>query len=183
MIHVARRVLGAFVVLAIVAGATLALSSRPRLDSDRSAVERNWRAVKGGLGGRYDLVDALARRIGAAGGPSNPIVGQVDTAFSRWRALDDNAPVATAITVANTLEGLARRLAATVAGSPILQGDASVTSALQQVKDSRIPAAGVDALNTAIAKYEKDRGGPVRRLAAGPLGFDAIPRLTPATGL
>ena len=52
MIHVARRVLGAFVVLAIVAGATLALSSRPRLESDRSAVERNWHAVKGGLDDR-----------------------------------------------------------------------------------------------------------------------------------
>ena len=182
MIHVARRVLGAFVVLAIVAGATLALSSRPRLDSDRSAVERNWRAVKGELDGRYRPVDALARRIGAAGGPSNPIVGQVDTAFARWSALDDNAPVATAITTANTLEGLARRLAATVEGSPILKGDASVTAALQQVQDARIPA-GVDALNAAIARYEKDRGGPVRRLAAGPLGFDAIPRLTPATGL
>ena len=66
MIHVARRVLGALVVLAIVAGATLALSSRPRLSSDRRAVERNGLAVRGGLDARYKLVDALARDVAAA---------------------------------------------------------------------------------------------------------------------
>jgi hypothetical protein len=182
MIHVARRVVGAFVVLAIVAGATLALSSRPRLESDRSAVERNWRAIKGELGDRYELVDALARKIAAAGGPPNPIVDQVDTAFSRWSALDAGAPVASSITIANTLEGLARRLDATVKDSAILKDDASVTAALQQVAEASIPAR-VDELNRAVARYEKDRGGPVRRLVAGPLGFDAIPRLVPATGL
>ena len=47
---------------------------------------------------------------------------------------------------------------------------------------SAIPTAGVSALNDAVSKYEKDRGGPVRRLVAGPLGFDTIPRLTLATG-
>lgn len=182
MIHVARRVLGAFVVLAIVAGATLALSSRPRLESDRSAVERNWSAVKSGLDHRYELVDALARKIDAAGGPANPIVEQVDTTFSRWRTLEANAPVASAITIANTLEGLARRLDATVKGSAILKVDESVTDALQQVAANRVPTR-VDDLNDAVDRYEKDRGGPLRRLIAGPLGFDAIPRLAPANGI
>ena len=182
MIHVARRVLGAFVVLAIVAGATLALSSRPRLESDRSAVERNWRAVRSSLDDRYQLVDALAKKIAAAGGPSNPIVDQVDTAYTRWRALGRDAPVASDITVANTLEGLARRLDATVKGSAILKADASVTAALQQVAGARVPAR-VDDLNRAVDRYEKDRGGPLRRLVAGPLGFDAIPRLAPANGI
>jgi hypothetical protein len=35
----------------------------------------------------------------------------------------------------------------------------------------------VAALNESIARYEKDRGGPLLRLVAGPLGYDAIPRL------
>ena len=63
MVHVVRRLLGAFLVLAIVAGATLALSSRPRLQSDRNAVERDWRTVQPGLSARYSRVDALARAI------------------------------------------------------------------------------------------------------------------------
>jgi hypothetical protein len=181
MIHVARRLLGAFVVLAIVAGATLALSSRPRLESDRSAVERSWYAVQGDLGNRYARVDALATAVDAAGGPPNPVVAQVHTAFSSWKALGSNPRVASAITVANTLEGLARRLEATVNGSAILKSDPKVTAALRNVKAAPIPA-GVTALDNAVARYEKDRGGPLRRLVAGPLGFEAIPELVPGTG-
>jgi hypothetical protein len=181
MIHVARRVLGAFVVLAIVAGATLALSSRPRLETDRSAVERNWRAVEGGLDARYKLVAALAREIKASGGPPNPIVEQVGTAYSTWNRLTPDGPVAPAITTANTLEGLARRLEAIVKGSPVLRSDSNVTAALRKVTDAHIPPA-VTPLNDAVVRYEKDRGGPLRRLVAGPLGFDAIPRLALATG-
>jgi hypothetical protein len=181
MIHVARRVLGALVVLAIVAGATLALSSRPRLNSDRDAVERNWLAVRGGLGARYNLVEALARDINAAGGPPNPIVEQVHTAYADWSALDADAPVAPAITAANALEGLARRLDATVNGSPILKSDKTVAAALRAVTQSPIPEQ-VTPLDEAVARYEKDRGGPLRRIVAGPMGFDAIPRLALAAG-
>jgi len=181
MIHVARRVLGALVVLAIVAGATLALSSRPRLSSDRRAVERSWLAVRNGLDARYKLVDALARDVNAAGGPPNPIVDQVHTAFTAWTALGADGPVASEITAANTLEGLARRLEATVKGSPILKSDKTVTTALQRVTSATIPRE-ITPLDEAVARYEKDRGGPLRRLVAGPMGFDAIPRLALAAG-
>jgi hypothetical protein len=176
MMHVARRVLGAIVVLAIVAGATLALSSRPRLETDRNAVERSWLAIRTPLGTRYRLVSTLARAVGAAGGPANPLVEEVNTVYASWRDLPAGAPVHAAIGTANTLEGLARRLTATVTGSPILKVDPAVAAALRNVTASVVPA-GVTKLNAAVARYEKDRGGPLRRLVAGPLGFDAIPRL------
>ena len=67
-------------------------------------------------------------------------------------------------------------------GSTILQGDTTVTAALHAVTVGEIPTTAISGLNDAIFKYEKDRGGPVRRLVAGPLGFDAIPQLTLATG-
>ncbi|HEY5013758.1 MAG TPA: hypothetical protein VIK61_13790 [Acidimicrobiia bacterium] len=181
MIHVARRLLGAFVVLAIVAGATLALSSRPRLKTDRTAVERNWQVVRPKLDSRYRLVNALAHSIDATGGPANPIVEEVGTAFASWNALTPTSSVARSITTANTLEGLARRLAATVTGSPLLAADPNVTAALRAVTDFPIPT-GVTPLDDAISRYEKDRGGPLRRLVAGPLGFSAIPGLALATG-
>jgi hypothetical protein len=181
MIHVARRVLGAVVVLAIVAGATLALSSRPRLNSDRRAVERSWLAVRDGLGARYKLVDTLAREINAVGGPANPLVEQVRTAYSDWTALRPDAPVASAISTANTLEGLARRLEATVKASPILKVEKKVTDALREVTEAPIPPQ-ITPLDEAVARYEKDRGGPLRRLVAGPMGFDPIPRLALAAG-
>jgi hypothetical protein len=180
MVHVARRLLGAFVVLAIVAGATLALGSRPRLERDRSAVERDWRAIRPALDQRYRLVAALADEIDGAGGPANPLVKGVDDTYATWHKQSDT-PVADSIATANTLEGLSRRLGVTVTGSPILRGDHTVTDALHAVTDSRIPT-GVTTLEDAIAKYEKDRGGALRRLVAGPLGYDAIPRLALATG-
>jgi hypothetical protein len=173
--------LGAFLVLAIVAGATLALSSRPRLGTDRKAVEREWLRVQPGLNLRYGRVEALARAIAAAGGPANPIVDEVETEYATWKALKPNAAVGDAIAVANTLEGLARRLDATVLGSPLLKADRTVATALRQMNDSTIPPE-VTPLNDAVARYEKDRGGPVRRLVAGPLGYSAIPRLALATG-
>jgi hypothetical protein len=181
MVHVARRLLGAVVVLAIVAGATLALTSRPRLSSDRSAVEREWRAARPGLDARYRLADALARDIDAAGGPANPLVTQVDDAYSTWRAQGGKAAVADEIATANTLEGLSRRLAVTVTRSTLLHGDHTVTAALTAMNAAPIPQA-VTALEDAIAKYEKDRGGALRRLVAGPLGYHAIPRLDLASG-
>jgi hypothetical protein len=182
MVHVARRLLGAFVVLAIVAGATLALSSRPRLQTDRRAVERDWSAVRPGLNTRYALVNDLAGTIDAADGPPNPIVQEVSDAYAHWKSVAGEPPVATAISAANDLEGLARRLEVTVKGSPILDGDKTVTDALHAVTVSQIPATAISALNDAVSKYEKDRGGALRRLIAGPLGFDAIPRLALATG-
>jgi hypothetical protein len=181
MVHVARRLLGAVVVLAIVAGATLALTSRPRLSSDRSAVERDWSKVRPGLDARYHLVDTLARDIDAAGGPANPLVAQVNTAYSTWHAQASNTAVADAIATANTLEGLSRRLAITVTRSTLLQGDRTVTTALSAMNAIAIPTA-ITPLEDAIAKYEKDRGGALRRLVAGPLGYHAIPRFDLATG-
>src|SRR6266849_4116986 len=100
MVHVARRLLGAFLVLAIVAGATLALSSRPRLETDRGAVERDWSAVRTGLDARYRLVEAFAGAVAASGGPPNAIVEQVASAFARWSSFTSDTPVATAITTA-----------------------------------------------------------------------------------
>jgi hypothetical protein len=179
MIHVARRVLGAVVVLVIVAGATLALSSRPRLNSDRDDIEQQWHAVKGALAKRYALVDKLALAVDGAGGPANPLVDLTRTTVKRWTALGTDTSVATAIATSNTLEGLARRLQTTIAASPILHADPVVTATLRNVTSQPLPS-GVASLNAAVARYEKDRGGPVRRLAAGPLGFDAIPRFSPA---
>src|SRR5438270_1010575 len=124
MVHVARRMFGALVVLVIVAGATLALSSRPRLETDRNAVEHAWQAVTPGLGARYTRAEALATAIGAAGGPSDPLVGQVHTAYRKWTEMTSGTPVADAITNANLLEGYTRRLLATASGSLLLKGDA-----------------------------------------------------------
>jgi hypothetical protein len=181
MVHVARRLLGAFVVLAIVAGATLALSSRPHLESDRRAVERDWPAVRSGLDVRYRRVDALASAIDAAGGPTNPIVADVHSAFSTWTAAESASPVASAIAAANRLEGLARRLDITVTFSVLLKTDTAVLAARGAIVEAQIPTE-VTPLNDSISKYEKDRGGPLRRLVAGPLGFRAIPRLALADG-
>ena len=182
MVHVVRRLLGAFLVLAIVAGATLALSSRPRLQTDRSAVERDWRAVRPGLNARYELVDGLAVAVGAAGGPPNPIVADVAATYADWRSVSTVNPVATAISTANRLEGFARRLSVTVTESPLLKADAAVSAALHALEVNQVPAAGVSHLDDDVSKYEKDRGGPLRRLVAGPLGYEAIPRLALGTG-
>ena len=181
MVHVARRLLGAFVVLAVVAGATLALSSRPRLQTDRRAVERDWSAVRSGLNVRYGLVDGLAKAIGAANGPPNPIVADVAATYADWKSVSAVNPVATAISTANRLEGFARRLSVTVTDSALLKADRAVSAALHALQVDQVPP-GVSRLNDDVSKYEKDRGGALRRVVDGPLGFDAIPRLALGTG-
>jgi hypothetical protein len=56
-----------------------------------------------------------------------------------------------------------------------------LTAALRDVTEAPIPPQ-VTPLNDAIASYQKARGGPVRRLVAGPMGFEAIPRVALAAG-
>ncbi len=86
------------------------------------------------------------------------------------------ASLAEQVEAANVLEGLARRLAASVAGSERLSADAEVTEAMAGLGEASIPESA-RAFDDAVSEYEDVRGGPVKRTISDLLGYDAIPAL------
>jgi hypothetical protein len=171
--------LGVLVVLLAGGGlAAYALTARPDLDDARDAASERWLAVREPLDARYARLAAANDAVRDAAGPDRDVVRDLDAAIGRWSDLFDSrdGTVADEVRAANDLEGLARRLAAVVAGSPVLRGDEAVTAALAALGETPVPevAASFDEL---VRAYERERQGRLRRLAAGLLGYDELPLL------
>jgi hypothetical protein len=166
----------ALALVAVVAGVgALALTSRAGLDDARDEVEDAWAKAEPQLGARYDALSAANDAVRDEGGGARSIVGELDTALARWHdATRTNANVASQIALANDLEGLGRRLRATVDGSARFDTDA-IALTLAAFDASVIEAAAT--LNRAVDAYSDERGGTLRRLVASALGHEAIPRL------
>jgi hypothetical protein len=75
------------------------------------------------------------------------------------------------VAAAAHLEGLAARLATTVAATPRLRAAADVTAALRALEEADTAQAGAS-YNAAVKAYQRARGGFPRRLVAGALGYD-----------
>jgi len=164
-------VLVAVVVSSVAASATaLALGSRADLSSSRKRVDAAWAALRPALDGRYrDLGDAaeVARdRLGAG----RAVFDDIGTAVAAWPGTA-REPTDRQVEAAARLEGLAGRLATTVATTPRLRTAGDVADALHRLQQSDA-AAGRAAYNTAVAAYQRARGGFPRRLVAGALGYD-----------
>jgi hypothetical protein len=167
-----RRALLVVALVVLVGGGILALIARPDLDSTRNDVESRWRVLRPALDTRYDLLAEANEQTKVAGGPQRDIVRDIDAALAKWRR-DRNAPVATQVDDANNLQGLGRRLSATVTGSPRLMAENAVVLRTIRYADAEIPEQA-RSFNTSVRDYEDARGGSIRRPIAGLLGFDAI---------
>src|SRR2546423_228563 len=88
-----------------------------------------------------------------------------------WRPARPRAPPTPRAGPAPGLEGLAGRVAATVATTPGLRAAGDVTEAMHRLEQTDTVPARV-AYNTAVAAYQRARGGFPRRLVAGALGYD-----------
>lgn len=160
----------ALVVSAAAASATaVALGSRSDLAASRKRVDAAWTALRPGLDARYQALGEAARvahdRLGAGRG----VFEDIGAAVAAWpgtaRAATDRQ-----VSAAAGLEGLAARLEATVASTPRLRGAPDVTDVLGRLHQSDT-AAGRAAYNSAVAAYQRARGGFPRRLVAGALGY------------
>jgi len=171
-----RRAVLVLLLFAVIAGTAAALTTRPDLDRARDSATATWRAVRSPLTARYDALSTANNAVRDAGGTGRDVVDDTRAAVARWRDAASGSPVSEQVAAANALEGLARRLAATVEASELLRADAAVVAAISDLADATIPEAG-RAFNEAARDYEAERGGPVRHLVAGLLGYDAIPAL------
>ena len=160
----------ALVVSALAASATaVALSSRSDLAASRQRVDGAWGALRPQLHTRYRALADAARVAHDRLGAGRAVFDDIGSAVGAWpgtaRAATDRQVAAAA-----GLEGLATRLAATVAATPRLRTAADVTAALDRLRATGPPAAR-NAYNQAVAAYQHARGGFPRRLVAGALGY------------
>jgi hypothetical protein len=164
-------VLVALVVSAVAASATaVALGSRADLSSSRRRVDAAWVALRPALDGRYSRLGAAAAVARAGLGSGRAVFDDIGAAVAAWpgtvRSTTDRQVAAAA-----GLEGLAGRLSATVASTPRLRTAGDVAEAMRRLEQTDTATARA-AYNTAVAAYQRARGGFPRRLVAGALGYD-----------
>ncbi len=176
MLRTLRRAVLVLLLLAVVAGVATAVTARPGLDGARDDATATWRSVRGPLTARYALLTAAGDAVRAAGGTGSGVVDDLDSAADRWRAAASGSPVAEQVAAANALEGLYRRLVATIASSERLGDDDAVAEAAAGLAAAHVPEAA-RAFNDAVRDYEAERAGLFRGIVAGLLGYDEIPVL------
>lgn len=170
-----RRLLLVLVVAAVVAVTAVGVTARPDLERRRDDAVQHWRPLREPLDARYAALADLNDAVREAGGPERDVTGAIDTALAAWRASGD-APVARQVDTANDLEGLARRLLATIADSARLHGAAAVSAAADAFAGQPIPESA-RAFNSAARDYRDARAGVLREPVAGLLGHDPLPLL------
>lgn len=165
----------ALLVVASVAGlGTIALTSRNDLERADDDLDAAWERIRPDLDARYEELESANEAVRAAGGSARRIVGEIDSALARWAdAANTNAEVATQIGLANELEGLGRRLSATIRDSPRFETETIATAY------ERFERAAVDArdLNRAVDHHELARGGTLRRFVTTMFGHSDVPHL------
>jgi hypothetical protein len=167
------RIAAVVVALLVVTGIGLTVSARPPLDDARSTAQARWRDLSRALDARYNRLGALESAVAAAGDRDRPVVAGLERTLRRWRDVRGQG-AAVAVPVANDLEGLGRRLLAVIESSDRLQGNGDVASARDAFTRVAVPDAALR-YDAAVADYEAERRGTVRRIVAALLGFDALP--------
>jgi hypothetical protein len=176
-----KAVLRASVVVAcllVVAAVATALLSRGDLDSARDRVDRAWAELHPMLTVRYDALTGAGTAAEERLGRTTDLLDTLDETLVAWETAETAAGQ---LGAANRLEGLAARLSTVVDTTPRLKASAAVRRALQDVRNAA-PDEAREAYNRSVAAYERHRGGWIRRLLAGALGFGASRSLeSPAT--
>ena len=163
-------VLVALVVSAVAASATaVALGSRADLAASRQRVDTAWRALRPKLDARYQTLGDAARVARDRLGVGRAVFDDIGAAVAAWPGTA-RAATERQVAAAAGLEGLAGRLAATVASTPRLRSAGDVGDAMRRLQQTDTGAAR-GAYNAAVGAYQRARGGFPRRLVAGALGY------------
>ena len=162
----------------IVIGGLVALvvTGRGALQEDSRQVNERWAALRAPLAVRYDRLAEATAVVEQAGG-ERAITTELSTALRAWDVANRRPSIDAQVAAANDLEGLSRRLTATVAASVKLRTNADVTAALDAFAQSQPNEPLVDAFDDATTIYAQDRTSVGRRLAASLFGYEARPAL------
>jgi len=178
-----RILIPVLLLLAAVAAGAAVLSARPAIDGARSRAETDWTPVDDRLGPHYRLLETAATRVATVVGPERTLARQVTTAIERWRE-SRGGSLAAEVAAANTVEGLGRRLVASARASERVRANRSAAAAVNAFAAD--PAFTVSAItppvetfDRAVDRYERERTGLIRSVAAEVLGSEPIPAFTP----
>ena len=161
------------VLVLVAAGMFVALTARPKLDDAKDAAAARWKVVATPLAARYTALAVLSEAVAATGDEERPVVRDVKRSLRAWER-DRASGTPAAVRAANDLEGGARRLLAAIAASDRLDASKEVLAARDAFTKASIPPSSA-AYNRAVADYEKEREGTVKRLVADLMGYDALP--------
>lgn len=154
---------------------------RPGLEDDRDRVDTRWTPLRPTLITRYAKLDSVATALRDAGAGDRAVTADLNTALDRWNQYALLGPkhtnAASEATLANELEGLARRVRANYIASEKLKSSEGLRAAIDAFDQAVVPPPTVRAYNGAVRAYEDDRSDFFERLVAGALGYDSRPVL------
>ena len=178
-----RRLAVVVLVLLVVAAVAFVLTTRPKLEDSRKAVDRAWTPVRGPLAERYGRLGEVNAQLAAAGGGERDVARALGLRLARWgelqRARAGDADADAEAETADQLEGLATRLEAVVSSSDRLRaadGLNQAIAAFQGTRNQQLQAT-VGKYNDAVRGYEDERNGLLRSPVASLFGYDARPQL------
>jgi hypothetical protein len=170
----ASRVLRVFlpfaIVLLVVALGVSVLTARPDIGDAKHAVDEAWPALEQQLNARYDQLHAMDEKLADAPGQLGDLAGSVGAAYTDWSKARG---VGARVGAANHLEVLGRRLTVAAIASARVQRDKDTTALVAAYAGAPVPDA--QAFNAAVAKYERERRGPVRGVVARLMSDGRIP--------
>jgi hypothetical protein len=178
-----RRLAVVVLVLLVIGAVALVLTTRPKLEDSRKAVDRAWTPVRGPLAERYSRLGEVNAQLAAAGGGERDVARALGLRLARWgelqRARAGDTDAAAEAATADQLEGLATRLQAVVASSDRLRGADSLNQAIAAFQGTSNPQlqSVVKTYNDSVRHYEDERNGLVRSPVASLFGYDSRPQL------
>ncbi|HMF05250.1 MAG TPA: hypothetical protein VKH17_10575 [Acidimicrobiia bacterium] len=178
-----RRLAVVVLVLLVIGAVALVLTTRPKLEDGRTAVDRAWTPVRGPLADRYNRLGEANAQLAAAGGGERDVARALGLQLNRWgqlqRARPGDADADAEAGTADQLEGLATRLQAVVASSDRLRGADGLNQAIAAFQGTSNPQlqAVVKKYNDAVRDYEDERNGLLRSPVASLFGYDSRPQL------
>jgi hypothetical protein len=173
-------------VVAVVAVVAALALVRPGLEDGRDRVDQRWTPLRPALIARYDALEGVATALADGGAGDRTVTTDLENALARWQRYAVRGPKhtnpATEVTIANSLEELARRVLANLIASAKLRTNEPLQIAVQAYDQAIVPEPAVQAYNRAVRAYEDDRSGFVERVVAGALGYESRAVLVPGAG-
>lgn len=176
-----RRIVALVVVAAVAGLVLLVIVVRPGLRDDSEAVGTAWKPLLTPLDQRYGALKNVVGALQQAGAADFEVTHSLSTELSDWDLLRVTTDAESQARTANSLEGLAARVRAIVAGAKRLQANAPLVQAIAAFDKTVPPPPAVLKYNTVVVDYEHSRDGFWNRVVAGLDGYEVRPTLQLAT--
>lgn len=154
---------------------------QPDLADGRDRVDSAWSPLRAPLAARYQGLGQLGQALVDGGAADREVTTELVTTLERWNRFalrgSTHTDAGAEATIADQLEGLARRARANIAASARLAANPAVKAALDAFDLAVIAPPLVKAYNDATRAYQDTRQGIAGSIVADVLGFEPRPLL------